>query len=307
MKLSADDEGRGKPTGADVARRRLVAVTGRERLLSDPGGDWALPGQLAPAEPTVDGVADDVDGAPAWDETDAELARALRQAGATAPLPQDETPADHPVWRFAREHMGVLLVVLAVAVVFAIVQATRSRPEAVASPSVAVVASGSAAASASPAANPASPSVVPIKVHVLGAVASPGVVTLAPGSRVEDALAAAGGLRGDADPAQLNLAAVVADGAQIVIGTKQDPQGQINGTEAAGAGAATGAASGAVINLNTASQAQLEQLPGVGPVTAQKIIAWRDQNKRFTSVSELQEVDGIGPKTFAQLEPYVTV
>ena len=57
----------------------------------------------------------------------------------------------------------------------------------------------------------------------------------------------------------------------------------------------------------TATQAQLEQLPGVGPVTAQKILAWRDQNKRFTSVGELQEVDGIGPKTFAQLEPYVTV
>lgn len=159
----------------------------------------------------------------------------------------------------------------------------------------------------------ASPSVAvaPWLIHVLGAVKHPGVVTVPAGARVIDALTAAGGLTADADPAELNLAAELTDGAQIIIGTLDQPRGEVRiGAGPASIGGATGgSAAGAtgLINLNTATAAELESLPGVGPVTVAAILAWRDQNGRFTALNQLQEVSGIGPKTFAQIEPYVTI
>jgi competence protein ComEA len=119
---------------------------------------------------------------------------------------------------------------------------------------------------------------------------------------VLDAITAAGGLTDDADPGELNLAAVVADGSQLVIGDRASPRGELR--PAGGGEDGDGAAK---VSLNTAGQAQLETLPGVGPVTAQKIVAWREQHGKFTKVAELQEVDGIGPKTYAELEPHVRV
>jgi len=148
-------------------------------------------------------------------------------------------------------------------------------------------------------------------VHVMGAVAHPGVVTVPQNARVMDAIQAAGGFSADADPADLNLAAVLVDGCQIVIGTSDQPKGEVHqGTGQAGS--TTGLPGGSVtgsptINLNQATEAELDTLPGVGPVTAKAILAWRDKNGGFTSVAQLQEVDGIGPKTFAQIEPYVSV
>ena len=197
----------------------------------------------------------------------------------------------------------MVVVALAVGLVFAVMTFISSRPAEVPLP-----ASVSASVASSDAPTPsAEPSPVAlIKVHVMGAVIRPGVVTLPDGARVEDALEAAGGLTADADPAQLNLAAVVADGSQIIIGTKQHPLGQVNG--GTGGPAPVGASSTTTkVNINTASQVELETLPGVGPVTAQKIITWREQHGRFTKIAELQEIDGIGPKTMAQLEPYVCV
>ena len=151
-------------------------------------------------------------------------------------------------------------------------------------------------------------------VHVLGAVREPGLVTLAAGSRVQDAIAAAGGLTGKADPGELNLAQAVTDGQQIVVGTKNKPAGEVrNGTAGGGSGGAgtgaggSGTASGQPVDLNTAGQAELEQLPGVGPVMAGKILAWRTENGRFSRVEELQEIDGIGPKTYAKLAPLCRV
>ena len=141
-----------------------------------------------------------------------------------------------------------------------------------------------------------------VRVHVLGAVVAPGVVTLPQGSIVEEAVAAAGGLRDDADPAELNLAAPVSDGEQVIVGTDTSPRGEVNHVPGA---AVPGEASGP-INLNTATAGQLEELPGVGPVLSAAIVAWRDEHERFTSVAELQEVSGIGPKSFAKLEPLVT-
>ncbi len=150
---------------------------------------------------------------------------------------------------------------------------------------------------------PASPSPSLLRLHVLGAVASPGVVTVPEGAIVQDAVLAAGGMLEDADPAELNLAARVGDGQQVIVGTSAEPRGDL----VQPGGSASGGREGEPLNLNTATQTQLEGLPGVGPVTAAAIVAWREKNDGFSSVADLQEVDGIGPKGFAKLEPLVGV
>ena len=147
-------------------------------------------------------------------------------------------------------------------------------------------------------------------VHVVGQVRRPGVVRLPPGSRVLDAVRAAGGATSSADLNHLNLARPVADGEQIVVPKPGDSivQGGAPGVGGTGAGSSSGAGSGgSLIDLNTADAAALDSLPGVGPVLAQRILDWRTQHGRFTSVDELGEVSGIGDKILAQLRPKVTV
>ncbi len=123
-----------------------------------------------------------------------------------------------------------------------------------------------------------------------------------------DALAAAGGLREDADPAELNLAGVLNDGSQVLVGTRTAPRGEVReGSGAPGSGLPGTSTTIAVVDLNTATLAQLDVLPGVGPVTAQAILDYRSKHRRFTTVEELQEVDGIGAKTYAQIAPHVRV
>ena len=152
---------------------------------------------------------------------------------------------------------------------------------------------------AGPAATPTS---APVLVHVTGRVVKPGVYGLAPGSRVTDAVAAAGGPAPGSEPNALNLAAPVSDGEQIVV----PPAGT---APPAGGSRGTGATGGPPtrINLNTATQAQLEELPGVGPMLAQRVLAQRQRKGRFTSTRELLEVEGFGPKKFAALQEQVTV
>ena len=145
-----------------------------------------------------------------------------------------------------------------------------------------------------------------IRVHVVGAVARPGVVSVPEGARVEDALAAAGGLLPQARPGELNLAQVLSDGAQILIGTGE-ASGEVRGDTGTSAAAGTGAAAGTPVDLNKANAEQLDGLPGVGPVTAQRILAWREAHGRFTRVDELAEVEGIGAKTLERLTPLVRV
>lgn len=147
-------------------------------------------------------------------------------------------------------------------------------------------------------------------VHVVGQVRRPGVVRLPPGSRVLDAVRAAGGATSSADLNHLNLARPVADGEQIVVPRPGESilQGGVPGVGGAGAGSSAGAGSvGGLVDLNTADAAALDSLPGVGPVLAQRILDWRTQHGRFTSVDELGEVSGIGDKILAQLRPKVTV
>lgn len=131
-----------------------------------------------------------------------------------------------------------------------------------------------------------------VVIHVAGAVVRPGIVTLPVGSRVFEALKAAGGVRRGTDVTGLNLARVLVDGEQILVGKK---------TATAGPGQGTAS----VVSLNQATEADLDALPGIGPVTAKSIVAWRQQHGSFTKVDELQEIDGIGPKTFAKLKPLV--
>lgn len=199
---------------------------------------------------------------------------------------------------FSREHLSAVVVVLVVGVAwtaYTLLQA-RSTPVAVAAPP-SIASSPSATASAAP----------KILVHVIGAVQHPGVVDLTEGSRVQDAIDAAGGLAPGGDPGELNLAAVVEDGSQVVIGTRSKPRGEVRGAGGGGGTGAGQATGSGKVSLNTATLEQLDTLPGVGPVTAQKILDWREQHGRFKAVSELQEVAGIGPKTYADIAPNVRV
>ncbi len=213
--------------------------------------------------------------------------------------------------RLSKRHAWALALLVLVGVVASSGWTLRARAVEVGSP--APVASGSAATGPVVVSSPITPTPTPtpiaITVHVLGAVVTPGVVVVPGPARVRDVIAAAGGLRSDADPGELNLAALVSDGAQVVIGTKSQPRGEIRGA-ARPADPAAGAAPGpteARLDLNTATVDQLDGLPGVGPVTAQAILAWRAKHGRFSKVEELQEVDGIGPKTYAQIAPHVRV
>lgn len=220
-----------------------------------------------------------------------------------------------------RLHVVIVAAIVVLGILLAGWAVLRARPVAVAVTPPAVESTASPARGPSSAGKEAgdpaaSESAAEVMVHVLGAVRKPGVVKLAAGSRVQDALQKAGGLTGKADPGELNLAQPVADGQQIVVGTKGKPNGQVrDGTVggspggATGSGGSSGGGSGGeqTVNLNTATQAQLEELPGVGPVMAGKIIAWRTENGRFSRVEELQEISGVGPKTYARLAPLCRV
>ncbi|HEY7717992.1 MAG TPA: ComEA family DNA-binding protein, partial [Pedococcus sp.] len=147
-------------------------------------------------------------------------------------------------------------------------------------------------------------------VHVVGQVRRPGVLTLPAGARVGDALAKAGGALRGADLGAVNLARPLTDGEQLRIPRPGEvlagPPGPATEPGTGGGGSGVGGGPGPV-NLNTATAAVLEELPGVGPVLAQRILDWRTEHGRFTSVDELAEVSGIGEKMFAQLQGKVTV
>jgi competence protein ComEA len=149
-----------------------------------------------------------------------------------------------------------------------------------------------------PAASPASkPPARDVYVDVVGAVRRPGLYRLRDGSRVADALARAGGATSKAELELVNRAALVADGEQIVV-----PKRGAAVAASAGAGGAAGpAAAAGPVHLNSATAQELDALSGVGPVTAQKIIEYREQHGGFRSVDELDAVPGIGPARLEQL------
>lgn len=150
-----------------------------------------------------------------------------------------------------------------------------------------------------------SPSPVSVFVHVAGWVRKPGVYELAEGQRVMDAIEAAGGAKNGADLDALNLAAPLVDGTQILVprAASSVPPGSA-GVVPPGA---PGTGPGGLVNINTASETELETLPGIGPVTAQAIIDYRTENGPFGSVDELEDVSGIGPATLAEIADLVTI
>ena len=143
-----------------------------------------------------------------------------------------------------------------------------------------------------------------IVVHVTGAVARPGLYRLKEGSRVADAIARAGGATGKADTAAVNLAAPLADGIQVLMPSRV--AGGAGAAAAAGGSGAGGAGSGVPISLSSATIAELDTLPGVGPVTAQKIVDHRAAHGAFSSVDDLDAIPGIGPARLGQLRGLVT-
>ena len=186
-----------------------------------------------------------------------------------------------------------------------------SSPSSSSSPSPAG-SGGPAAGAATAAAAPASSVVV---VHVVGQVKRPGVQMLPAGSRVAQAVEAAGGASKGAELSRVNLARVLVDGEQVRVPAPGDPvdPSELTGpgppAGGAGGGAGSGSAGGAggLVPLNSADLAALDTLPGVGPVLAQRILDWRTEHGRFTSVDELGEVSGIGEKLLSQLSPLVTL
>ena len=219
--------------------------------------------------------------------------------------------------------LGVALVVVAAAVVFGLRVAwasgegtvlapgggSRAGPSGLSAGSEPVGAGPSATVGAgvspSPGASASAGAVV--VVHVVGQVRRPGVQRLPPGSRVADALAAAGGATKGADLARVNLARVLVDGEQVVVPAPGDPDppGAPNGGATGGSGSPPGGSD--LVPINTADLAELDTLPGVGPVLAQRILDWRAEHGRFTAVDELGEVSGIGEKLLERLRPLVTL
>lgn len=157
------------------------------------------------------------------------------------------------------------------------------------------------AALVTPAAAPV-PSPSRLVVDVAGKVRHPGIVTLPAGSRVVDALQAAGGARRQVDLSALNLARPLVDGEQVLVGLPPPA-----GVAAPAASVPGAAATTRMVNLNSATEPELESLPGVGPVTADAILKWRSAHGPFTAVDQLLEVSGIGDATLAEIAPFVTL
>ena len=226
-------------------------------------------------------------------------------------------------WR-ARLHLSgarlpVLVGVTAVAIVVMVcagrllLDAASSEGFAVVQPGDAEQAAGDGDAEAAADAGASQAAPAPLRVQVGGAVAAPGVYDLAEGARVLDAVEAAGGFAEGAARDALNLARAVSDGEQVVVPSEADIAAQEAvsagaGGAAAGAGASAAAGgAGGKVNINTASAAQLDTLPGVGASTAEKIVADREANGPFKTVEDLKRVSGIGDKKFAALADAICV
>lgn len=151
----------------------------------------------------------------------------------------------------------------------------------------------------------AAPSRRALVVHVVGAVRRPGLYRLPESARVADAVERAGGATRRADLAALNLAAPLVDGIQVLVPPRASATAGAPET-ATGSGAGASATTGAKLSLSSATAEELDELPGVGPVTAQKIIDYRTEHGPFASVDDLDAVPGIGPARLAELRDLVT-
>ena len=156
--------------------------------------------------------------------------------------------------------------------------------------------------------------VVPAKimVHVTGRVKDQGVVLLDEGSRIVDAIEAAGGETDDADLAKLNLAYVLNDGEKIYVPSKAEQNQEIeyvttSSGDTASSGGDSMSSNSSIININTAGQAELMELPGIGESIANKIIAYREENGKFKTIEDIKNVPGIGDSKFANIKDMIKV
>jgi competence protein ComEA len=269
-----------------MARRTPSLGSGRLVAVLDPRPARPVPG--APEPP--------------GDESPTVPIRLRRAAG---PLPRVMARWLPASWRDARidpGRPGALAVVLVgvVAAVVAAVGVWREAPRAepVAGLPALVTTTAAPAAASSAAAPPDD-----LVVAVAGKVRRPGLVRVPPGSRVADALDAAGGVLPGVDLAGVNLARKVGDGEQVAVGVPPAPDAAP--APAAGGEPAAAGAGRAPLDLNAATVEQLDALPGVGPVTAQRIVDWRVRNGRFVTVEQLGEVEGIGERRLGQLRGLV--
>lgn len=258
---------------------------------------------------------------------DAGAGRVRRWSDEPDEFESDEFGADGPMRRRWRSTPAAALGLVVIGVVATLVALYTAFSGGGANEDVAVAfpeSAGAAPSSATVAVSEKTPVHAELVVSVVGLVHHPGLVTLAPQSRVADAIEKAGGARNGADLLSLNLAQPLRDGDQVLVGFA-DPTGgpqmrsAVVAVDGAG-GVAPQASSGTTtpgsaapnpgydpVNLNTATEAELDTLPGVGPVTAAAIIAWRQANGSFASVDQLAEVDGIGPARLEKLKDRVTV
>jgi competence protein ComEA len=287
---------------ADVIRARLRALLAEGNR---PGG-W-LPDDGPGAEP-VDGASDPAPPSGSADDLGAESwGTPLEQPEAGAGLPEGigRHRAPGTTVRLAPGRRGVRSLwaagLIAALLLVGWTWLDRPRVQPVSRPSVGTATSPASRTPPTPTVGEVAETSATLVVSVVGLVKHPGLVTLTTGARVADAIAAAGGLLPDADAASVNLAAVVSDGEQVAVGVPAAS----GGSAGKGAGAAPGPAS--LLNLNTATAADLDGLPGIGPVLAQRIVDYRDEQGRFTAVDQLDDVPGIGPAIAARLAKLVTV
>jgi len=212
-----------------------------------------------------------------------------------------------------------LAVIAAVAVLVTVFTVLHDQPAPVLSAKLPPVEVVSAARTEESAAGPAVPPADQVVVSVVGLVHKPGLATLSPGSRIADALTAAGGALDGADTIGLNLARPLVDGEQIVVGLAPRTGPPILGSSVGAVSPVPEAPRTSTVpaapphdpaepvNLNTATVEQLDALPGVGPVTAAAIVAWRESHGKFTRVDQLGDVDGIGPARLEKLRGLVRV
>lgn len=310
----------GPPDGTPVVR---VRAAGDPPTVPLPvlDGDACSPGHRPPAWP---------DASPRWDDGpphhDTDLQH--RPAG---PTPPDRRGPGGRVGRGAtllrrwvpdrlrgarvdpgRSGATALALVAAVAAVVAAVGVWSGRPQVepvTELPTVAISTTTVDPAAEPTAAPGTSAAPATLVVSVAGKVTRPGLVRVPDGARVADVLDAAGGPLPGTDLTGLNLARRVSDGEQVAVGVPAAP----DATDAAGAAPGEATAGGSdetpdgKVDLNSATEQQLDALPGVGPVTAGRILEWRTRNGRFVRVDQLREIEGIGERRFGQLRDLVTV
>lgn len=285
--------------GWEALRSRLEASAPRSSFrggwVPRRRGSWAVPDPPVPSRDLIGSGACEADDLPAL---------------------ESGTTADGHSGSITRSHIAVVALITVAALIATALVLWRAQPseqavplaaQASATPAAGPTGSATPTPSATLPAAPAavSPDVEPgqpaeVVVHVAGKVRRPGVVRLPAGARVIDAVDAAGGARNGADLSSVNLARELTDGEQVRVGLPADPG-------IAGIEAGTGAASAGPLDLNSASATDLETLPGVGPVLAERIVAYRDQSGPFRTIDQLIEVAGIGPAVLDDVTDLVRV